>query len=113
MQGSLLQSIYALGEEMCLALERDDLDAFFALLAQRTPLIERLATYASPAEVGPDWEKLADALRQQQHRLAGVLAAQEQRLSDALGGLRKQRTARQRYRERPVRARFLHKNLHG
>ena len=113
MQYELLNTLHAVGERMCTALEQDDLDVFYPLLEERAGLIRQLSTLGRPTTADAAWEALATAIRGQQDRLATALAHQERQFSEAVGALYRARTARRRYRARPHRPSLLHKNLHG
>lgn len=93
------------------ALQDDDLEAFYTLLAERAGLIEQLA--AAPRPVNPTRDRLAEAFKQQQRRLEAALAREENRLREALGEVTRSRQAHRQYRQQPVVRSLLNKNLQG
>lgn len=94
---SLLCALCDVGARMIDALRADDLGAFFALAEERAGLIDELRAFAHPAEVDPAWREHARALAEQERVLAERIAAQEARLTRALGRTRQIDEARQRY----------------
>lgn len=110
---NLLQKIFALGESMGTALDSEDLDQFFALTEERGTLLEGLNAYEHPAEICPDWQQLASALKEQHQRITGAIAAQERRLTEGLGSIEKYKGAQQSYSSPPPRNSILHQDVHG
>lgn len=110
---NLLQTICDLGERMCTALGADDLDTFFGLMQERSLLVEELKAYESPADVDPDWRHTAAALEAQHKVLAEAMAAQEQRVGEALSALHRYDTARDSYTAPDSPSSILHRDVRG
>lgn len=111
---ALLPAILRLGENLCDALDAGDLEAVERITTERGAMIERLNAQAASVRAGTDWAAYGTALREQHHRLAQRMQAQETRLNDRLGEARAFRVAKQRYGPADTgRSRFLNKNLHG
>ena len=110
---TLLDGLYALGERLCLALEAGDVETFACLMQERGALVERLQSFAHPADVDPDWQQHASALQQQHHAIVKAATARKEQFEEALEALGHVKRARARYHKRPARASILNKNLCG
>lgn len=95
----VLESLFAVGERMQEALEAQDLELFFSLAEERGTVLDELKAYVRPAEAGPEWERLASALAEQQRALLAAAVAQEQRLGETLVELERFKSARQHYQQ--------------
>lgn len=98
---NLLQELYALGEQMRTALEAGEIDEFGRLVVARGAVLQRLSDYAGPADIDPDWEETATALKRQHDSLTHSMAEEEQRVEEALNALARFKDARQTYTAAP------------
>ena len=110
---TLLDGIYALGEQVRAALEADDVDAFVDLVEQRGRLIEQLGALDPPAPGAEDLTEQAARLKRQHAHIGAATAAREKRLVVDQGTLKQVQQARVQYGGHRERPRFLNKNLHG
>lgn len=111
MEGSLLQSIHDVGEELSSALEKADLKHFLVLLEKRGTLLERMIEYEHPSEVDPDWRSLAPALITQHERLTAALDTEERRMQDMLAELERFKGASRSYQRTTPGSQILNKDL--
>ena len=109
---TLLDRIYAVGEQLRAVLEARDVEAFAELVTQRGALVERLQGLDQPAQGPSAWKEQAALLNRQYTDVMAVATQQEQHLAEARGALTQVRRAKARYdrREPP---RFLNRNLSG
>ena len=110
---TLLDGIYALGEQVRAALENGAVDTLVDLMNQRGALVERLSTLASPTWVAGEKDEQAALLKRQHDTIIAEATAQEQCLVDAQGVLKQIQQAKAQYSRRSAPARFLNKNLCG
>lgn len=111
---SPLQALRDVGARMIAALRDDDVETFLALAEERTDLVDALRALAHPSEADPAWQEHAQALREQARVLAEEMAAQETRLTRALGRTRQLGKAHRRYDDAtPAGRSVLHPRLHG
>lgn len=108
----LLQTIHALGESLCDALDVGDLDEVARLTAERQAALDELATAPRPATLPPPWVELGDTLVAQNRRLAALSAEHERELSTALGRASQRRRAHASYEAAPPRSARL-RTVHG
>jgi hypothetical protein len=110
---SLLDGIYALGEQLRGALETGDIDAFVELVDQRGVLVDRLHALTPPPRGDKAIAKYAEQLNQQYAAILAATAVQEKHLEAAQGTLKQVQQAKTHYRGRRERPRFLNKDLCG
>lgn len=108
---NVLEALYGVGQQMQAALANDDLERFFALVAERGTLLESLKAYAHPADITPDWEQTAAALGEQYRMITEAMAAHEDRLGVALATQERYRDAHQRYHPPPASGTILNSDL--
>ena len=110
MMDPVFASLYAFGERMLEALQRDDLNAFYALLDEREALVRRLSAGELQVSEGVD----RTALQEQYEKILAHLARQEEQLAGALQEVRRLREAQQAYQHARHRMRnILNPNLRG
>ena len=105
---TLLERIYAVGEQLRAVLEGKDVEAFAQLVTERGELVERLEGLEKPA-----WRERAALLKKQYTDVMAVASIQQQQLVDAQGALTQVRQAKARYSDHRTPPRFLNKNLSG
>ncbi len=110
---TLLDGIYALGEQLRAALENGAVDILVDLVNQRGALVERLGALAPPSWVDGEKDEQAALLKRQHATIIAEATAQEQRLVDAQGVLKKIQQAKTQYSRRSAPARVLNKDLCG
>ncbi len=111
MEGSLLQRIYDLGEELSSALSRADLEAFFELVEKRGTLLDKLTRYAHPFDVDPDWKIISEALKEQHRKLATAVAGEQKKMQDVLTELERFKGASRSYQGSASRSQILSEDL--
>ena len=109
---ALLQSIYDAGEEMCTALDRQELERFFEAAERRDGLIAELrAGGAPPPDLG---EAFVSAFAAQDEHLHRALHAERDRLAERLRTAQRTRQAGRTYhQEAAPDRRILNRHLAG
>ena len=110
---TLLDGIYALGEQLHAALENGAVDIFVDLMNQRGALVERLSVLEPPTWVAGEKDEQAARLKRQHDTIIAEVTVQEQHLVDAQGVLKQIQQAKTQYSRRSAPARFLNKDLCG
>ena len=110
---TLLDGIYALGEQLRAALENGAVDTFVDLMNQRGALVERLSALAPPTWVAGERDEQAARLKRQHDTILAAATVQEQHLVEAQGVLKQIQQAKTQYSRRSAPARFLNKDLCG
>ena len=111
---TVLERIYAVGEQLRTVLEGRDVEAFVQLVEERGALVERLHGLERPtAPVPTAWRERAALLKKQYTDVMAEASVQQQQLADAQGVLNQVRQAKARYSNHRTPPRFLNKNLSG
>jgi hypothetical protein len=93
----LLQTIHALGESLCDALDGGDLDEVARLTAERQAALDELAAAPRPGSLPSPWAEMGEALTVQNRRLADLAGERERELSTALARSSRHRKAHASY----------------
>ena len=110
---TLLDGIYALGEQVRAALDNGAVDTLVDLVNERGALVERLSALERPTWVAGEKDEQAALLERQHDTIIAEVSAHEERLVDAQGVLKQVQQAKAQYSRRSAPARFLNKNLCG
>lgn len=113
MSDDLLEKIYALGENMRVALESEDVEAFYTLVEERGALLDQLNACANPLERSDAWNQIAERMREQHRILTDALARQEMRLQNSLGSLNRYKGAQRSYAGIEPRGTILRNHVKG
>lgn len=112
-QPNLLEGIYALGEQLRSALDKDDMDTFFHLVQERGALVERLKTVETTSFTSEELQRGSVSLRDQDAKILATVAVQEKRFASALEKLGRVKHAREHYNQRRAPSRILRRNVRG
>ena len=110
---TLLDGIYALGEQVRAALDNGAVDTLVDLMNERGALVERLGALERPTWVAGEKDEQATLLKRQHDTIIAEATVQEQHMVDAQGVLKQVQQAQAQYSRRSAPARFLNKNLCG
>ncbi len=110
---TVLDGIYALGEQVRAALDNGAVDTLVDLMDERGALVERLGALERPTWVAGEKDEQAARLKRQHDTIIAEVTVQEQHLVDAQGVLKQIQQAKTQYSKRSAPARFLNKDLCG
>lgn len=110
---SLLQQLLDVGEAMRAALERNDVERFSSLVAERGALLEQLDAVGHPEEIDADWRTYRKALIEQHEQLQQAMQEALNRRTQALSQMKQHADAAREYNTPLSPAQLLNPNLRG